>query len=280
MLPTFIVIGAAKCGTTSLCDLLGRHPDVFISTPKEPHFFSRQKDTPETRFKYESLFSGVTTESAIGEGSTSYAHPYFIGLAARGIHSSIPSCRLIYMVRHPLRRLESDWKMKRHERRTPASINLAVSEDRRLKLHGMYWKNLQVYRAMFSDEQLLIVFLEDFSKDPERELARCFEHIGVDSQYRPENASSPRNTAQNRRQDGRAARLLRLLPFFDQLKESIPPSWVTAAKELLTRKKEYDVVWDEEVLRALENQYVRDSQRLLSFCDKPLNYWDLGRTGD
>lgn len=42
--PTFFVIGAAKAGTTSLCELLGAHPEVFFSDPKEPQFFTERYD--------------------------------------------------------------------------------------------------------------------------------------------------------------------------------------------------------------------------------------------
>ena len=78
MLPNFIVIGAAKCGTTSLCDLLGAHPDVFMSTPKEPRYFSHSNEGHRTLDWYESLFGEVTDQSAIGEGSITYTHPDLI----------------------------------------------------------------------------------------------------------------------------------------------------------------------------------------------------------
>ena len=81
MLPNFLVIGAAKSATTSLCELLGQHPDVFILDPKEPHFFTRHY---ELGWKwYKSLFSNAGSYERIGEGSTSYSqkglYPGLIG---------------------------------------------------------------------------------------------------------------------------------------------------------------------------------------------------------
>ena len=70
MLPNFIVIGAPKCGTTSLCHLLGNHPQVFMSKVKEPHYFGR-KDPTKTLLWYEEHFVGAEDKKAIGEGSTS-----------------------------------------------------------------------------------------------------------------------------------------------------------------------------------------------------------------
>lgn len=70
--PTFLVIGATQCGTTTMCDLLAAHPDVFMTSPKEPHFYSRLATFPQRRDQKE-----------------------------------LPDARLIYMIRHPVRRLES-----------------------------------------------------------------------------------------------------------------------------------------------------------------------------
>ena len=180
LLPNFIVIGAAKCGTTSVCDLLGAHPQVYMSDPKEPCYFSHMDDEVRTRAWYESLFADVHDERAVGEGSTAYTHPDVIETTAARIRADIPDCRLIYMVRHPVRRLESDWRMRLHEGWTPDSISEAVQQQPTLVSHGLYWQNLSVYRALFSDEQILVVFLEDFMRNPDAELARCFAHIGVD----------------------------------------------------------------------------------------------------
>jgi len=58
--PNFFVIGAMKSGTTSLCDLLAEHPDVFVSNPKEPGFFSIADPTAEQLRAYERLFEGAS----------------------------------------------------------------------------------------------------------------------------------------------------------------------------------------------------------------------------
>jgi hypothetical protein len=57
--PTFMVIGVAKCGTTSLCDLVASHPDVFVTNPKEPHYFSRMTSVERRREWYRSLFEAA-----------------------------------------------------------------------------------------------------------------------------------------------------------------------------------------------------------------------------
>ena len=72
MKPTFIVIGAAKAGSTTLCQLLRQHPDVFMSPVKELHYFSFDGAWAKGRAWYESCFEGADGEAQVGEGSTSY----------------------------------------------------------------------------------------------------------------------------------------------------------------------------------------------------------------
>lgn len=124
-----MVIGCRKCGTTNLCRLLGDHPDVFMTNPKEPQYFSRLSNFDRDRDWYASLFAGAESYIARGEGSTTYTFPRRIELAAPRIHEAIPDCRLIYIVRHPIRRLESDWKSRVREGRARTSINEAVESD-------------------------------------------------------------------------------------------------------------------------------------------------------
>ena len=76
MKPNFLVIGAMKCGTTSLCSLLGQHPDIFMSNPKETYFFSNDEVYQRGSSWYESIFLGSENKIAIGEGSTNYSKKY------------------------------------------------------------------------------------------------------------------------------------------------------------------------------------------------------------
>src|SRR6266853_3737037 len=112
-MPNFLVIGAAKCGTDSLCNYLGQHPDVFISPNREPNFFVAEghdvipyhgpgdvvalKDMWTSNLAdYQSLFSDVTTETAVGESTTWYIYDED---APIGIRHHIPEAKLIAVLR-------------------------------------------------------------------------------------------------------------------------------------------------------------------------------------
>lgn len=89
LLPNFIVIGAPRCGTTSLFEYIRQHPDIYLPSQKELHYFSYvhlRKNCygpgddlvlarlPATFFEYQAHYAAVTTESAIGEISPSYLY--------------------------------------------------------------------------------------------------------------------------------------------------------------------------------------------------------------
>src|SRR5215210_8660249 len=102
MLPNLLIVGAAKCGTSSLHRYLDEHPEVSMSRPKETNFFVRD-DWREQVAWYESRFP--TPAPTRGEASPSYSlFPYFRGVPER-VHSLVPEAKLIYLVRDPLARL-------------------------------------------------------------------------------------------------------------------------------------------------------------------------------
>lgn len=101
-LPNFFIVGAPKCGTTSLADWLAQHPAIFLSTPKEPHFFSSDlanRNVPDWD-AYRRLFRGVKPgHEAVGEASTWYL---FSEVAVPAIEARIPAPRYIVMTRDPV----------------------------------------------------------------------------------------------------------------------------------------------------------------------------------
>jgi hypothetical protein len=123
MLPNFIVIGAAKAGTTALYWYLAEHPAVFMSPVKETNFFAYGLDDagqllygiPElhqfpvtTLSEYEKLFANAGDAAAVGEASPIYLE---CPQAAGRIRTRIPDARLICGLRDPVERAYSDYLM-------------------------------------------------------------------------------------------------------------------------------------------------------------------------
>ena len=128
-LPDFLVIGAMKAGTTTLYNHLRRHPDVFVPTYKEPEFFVAEKTWERGAAWYRRLFAAAPDGAVLGEASTSYAKcTEFTGVPER-IHSLIPHVKLVYVLRHPIERIESMYEHMVLTGRESRTIDQAVLQD-------------------------------------------------------------------------------------------------------------------------------------------------------
>src|SRR5690606_33439746 len=101
-LPTFLVIGAARSGSTWISRNLARHPDVFIPKEKELHFFDQRYE--EGIEAYRAYVRAATAEKAIGEATPAYLHT---PAAAARIRAHLPDVKLIACLRDPIDRLYS-----------------------------------------------------------------------------------------------------------------------------------------------------------------------------
>lgn len=275
--PNFFVIGAEKAGTTSMCELLGQHPDVFFSQPKEPNFFTRPVGECDSLEWYESLFASAGGYKLVGEGSTTYSKcQTYPGTAGR-IASYAPDARLIYIVRHPLQRIESQWIQRRSMSiATPGNFSVAVREDPVLLDASLYWKNLSAYRDYFDDSQILLLFLEDLKSDPHTTIDACFRFLQLEPDIDLNDVERPRNTAVEKREDGSVLQVARRLPLFTELRDRFAPHSVRLMlKTLLTKPIGERPEWDDNTRLWFVEQIADDNARLLEFAGKPKSFWNL-----
>jgi hypothetical protein len=198
MLPTFIIIGAAKCGTTSLSAYLRRHPQVFVTEPKEPHFFSH-------RWKmglawYEGLFQGSDTHPARGEASTSYTQaPHPQGVPER-IASVVPDAKLIYLLRNPVERIRSQYVHFVDRGREDRPLHQAVAENPIYLDSSRYAFQIETYLEHFDRQRLLVLSSEDLRHNRRAVLRRVFDFIGVDPQVEVPDLDRELNRSADKRQ--------------------------------------------------------------------------------
>ena len=109
-LPNLIIIGAAKCGTTTLHASLDRHPDVFMSEIKELNYFSGDfgwSNANNGLNWYSAQFSDGEKHKIRGESSVSYSRWDSVDHSMPAIYSVVPNARLIFLVRDPIERIKS-----------------------------------------------------------------------------------------------------------------------------------------------------------------------------
>lgn len=175
-LPNLIVIGAMKCGTTSLHHYLARHPEIAMSRDKELDFFVAERNWVKGAGWYASRFSA---EARIrGESSPSYtAAGRFSGVPAR-MHALVPDARLVYMVRDPVERLVSHWVHSVAAGRESRPLAEAVQHDRYLD-RSSYWRQISAYLEHYARERILVVAMEELADNRAGTLRQVYEFLEI-----------------------------------------------------------------------------------------------------
>lgn len=224
MLPTFIVIGAQKAGTSSLWQYLNDHPEVFVTIDKEPKFFVKERAWERGLPWYEGLFDNAGTAKARGEFSTDYTcFPIYSGVPAR-MALIVPDVKLIYILRNPLERMRSAYAYGLWQGTETRRIEEALLVDSRYHIQSQYALQIEQYAEYFSPSQMLLVTSENLRLQRRETMSRIFSFIGVDPTFVPANLIEDFNTAQGRTRPRAWARLLGDAIIRTHLDEHMPSS--------------------------------------------------------
>jgi hypothetical protein len=201
--PDFLIVGAARSGTTSLYRYLRQHPDVFLPDFKEPDFFVTEESARGVRTlaEYERLFRGAT-QKAIGEASVGYLPDPG---AARRIRETLgPGTRIVALLRDPV---EAAWSLWNHTVRT-AGETLSFAEALAAepgRLSGeipvppggapprtyaylervRYAPQVRRFLDEFGPARVHVAIHEEFFADPAPAYAAVCRFLGVDDGHRP-----------------------------------------------------------------------------------------------
>lgn len=190
--PNLFVVGAVKAGTTSLWTHLDAHPDVFMSRPKEPHFFSRAKAPANPVVKdpveYAALYARGAAHRYRGDASPSYLwDPDSPGR----IKEAVPDARIIISLRDPVERAYANYLGHIRHGLDPRPFHDAVRAelaDADVDLtaipapyvtRGFYDEQVHRYLDAFGDATLILLF-EEFVADVRGTMHRVFEWLSVD----------------------------------------------------------------------------------------------------
>ena len=188
-LPDFLIIGAAKAGTTSLYEHFRAHPEIFMPRLKEARFFSydgrgnKVKFPVQTLEEYTALFEGVSGEKAVGE-----ATPHYLTWpeAAGRIRDLLPEARLIASLRNPVDRSFSIYQMNQRNHAANVDVPYARAMKTEPYLQDGSAAHLERFLALYPREQLRIILLEDLEARPKATLAGLFGFLGVDTAFVPD----------------------------------------------------------------------------------------------
>jgi hypothetical protein len=292
-LPTFVIVGAAKAGTTALYWYLNEHPQVFMSPLKETNFFAfgldehgapRYGDPELHRFpirsleEYTALFADAADAVAIGEASPIYLE---CPDAAGRIRDVLPAATIVCVLREPVDRAYSDYQMYLRargrrldpERDLRPSAAWAQPDSHWLRI-GRYREALGRYYDRFPSEQIEVILFDDLRRDAAGTVGALFRRIGVDPTFVPDldtphNVGGvPSNMALERVLTSRTLRRM--------LEPVIPRRLADAARRLRTRNLTKAPTLPAEMRERMSRWFVDDIRATSQLIGRSLDDWLVG----
>lgn len=276
--PDFLIIGAMKCATSSVATYLEAHPNIDMVSEREPRYFSNDANYAKGADWYSAFFADFSGDRLRGEGSNDYAAGGRFPDCAPRIAQDLPDVKLIYMVRHPVKRIISAWTQYRADSAdfVPATLDEAiVARADYLIDQSLYWDNLQRYRTHFDDSQIFVGFMEDLSRDPLAFWEALCRFLGLAPA--PQADLIHANPAQKKRLPSRTYSALNRNMAVRAGKTLLPTGVKRyMRKRLFTRSVEEalsDARFSSKVQTQLEAQLRPDALALLAHCNKPVDFW-------
>ena len=215
-LPDFVVVGAPKAGTSSLARYLSLHPDIHMSSPKEPNFFNEARHYGRWNrgiLWYRTQFR--SGKAVCGEASPGYAAWPARPHVAERMRATIPAAKLIYLVREPLGRLRSHYLMQVRQGRFEGSFDAFTSSlaAADAQCASRYGTQLRHFLEFYPGERILIVESAGLATRREETMASIFRFLGVDDSFCSGGFAEEYNSnADKTFPDERGVRLLRSAP--------------------------------------------------------------------
>lgn len=262
--PDFIIIGAMKCGTSTLATQLGDQAGLFMTTPKEPNYFSDETVYSRGPGWYAALFEAAREGDIRGEASTHYTKRPTYPKTLDRMAAALPEIRLVYMIRNPLDRLISHYIHEWSEARISGALDEAVEEVGDLVDYGRYGWQIAPFIETYGKEAVLLTSLERLAAEPQAELDRIARHIGHTGPVRWNDGIEAQNVSSERVRKLPMHELLVDHPVATALRRNLVP------KALRTRIRDARRMAERPRLsaareRALENRFAEDRALLAGF---------------
>lgn len=221
--PDFIVIGAMKSATTTLHEQLARQSGIFMCQPKEPNFFSDDEVYRRGWGWYESLFRAAAPSDLRGESSTHYTKLPTYPRTVERMRRDLPRLRLIYVIRHPVDRLVSQYVHEVTVGRISVSLGEAVERHPVLMDYGRYSMQLQPYLDAYGPGLVLPVFFPRLVGHSQAELERIGRFLGCEVPVGWDAALEPQNQGRARLRPSPVREVLVQAPVLTSIRQRVMP---------------------------------------------------------
>lgn len=296
--PNFIIIGAAKSGTTALYHYLEQHPQIYMSPKKETNFFALEAeklyfpDAPQVKrtqkpidniTAYCDLFRGVADETAVGEASPWYL--YHPGVPER-IQHYLPDAKLIAILRNPVERAYSHFLNSVRDGAEPFTDFAQALQEEEVRVHnnleplrwhyqqmGFYYVQVKRYFETFDRNQIRIYLYDDLKDGPTGLLQDIFQYLAVDDTFAP-NMSTRFNMSGFPKSQALHTFLKKKHPIKSVLKPFLPKELrLQITSNLQNRNLEKPAPLSLEMRQRLVELYREDILKLQDLIQRDLAKW-------
>lgn len=296
--PNFVVIGAPKSGTTSLYYYLKQHPDVFLPTQKELHYFSYEPLKANAKgpgdeltlsalcsseAQYLAHYSAVANQKAIGDISPSYL--YYA--TQEKIKTTLGDVKIIVMLRNPIDKAYSQYMHMIRDQCETLAFHDALQQEQERRAQGwsdiwryaessLYADKLLGFRDCFGTTNVHIILFDDFTAEPQRVIKETLTFLGID-------ADVPINTKEiyNRTGEVKSKVIARFLSrpniFKELIKKCTPNAWrIKLRLKIMNKNTASKPEIDLTAHNYLKSYFKNDVAKLENILGRKLNWLDDG----
>ncbi|MEP2023978.1 MAG: sulfotransferase [Reichenbachiella sp.] len=292
--PNFLIAGLPKCGTTSMHHYLKHHPQIFLPSQKELHYFTHDilsknvqgpRDAAVNKYhaanwdQYAQFYSFVDKEIAIGDVSPSYAsYPECFPI----IKEKLGQVKVIVLLRDPINRAYSNYLHLVREKREKLSFEQAMSEEENRQKQGYsdFWR--YAYNSTYSDkvqaikdsfDEVLVIPFELFVADKYNQLTRIFKFLGIQSDFIPPNIEERFNEGGTYQDNAITSFLHGHSPVKDFIKKVIPVDYSSFKAKILSKFRKANPQLQDDTIRKLIPFFKSDVLRLKKELGVDISLW-------
>jgi len=175
----FMILGAQKCGTSTLYKILREHPGIISCKKKEPHFFSKTIDWRKKLGEYEQLYE-QKNGALYFEASTSYTfYPHNNLKISEDLFEYNPQMKFIYLVRNPIERIVSRYMHAYQRGYTNLSIEKEIVKNSSVFDATRYYTQIQPFINRFGRDNVLLIDFDDLIKERKKTIQSVSTFLGV-----------------------------------------------------------------------------------------------------
>jgi hypothetical protein len=276
-LPNLLIIGAGKAGSTLIWDILRKHPDIEMSRVKEPDFFSVTSNWERGLNWYRTNFNNSLLKYTryLGEASNSYSAIDFYPHTIQRILSVMNDVKILYTVRNPCRRIESDWMESVLTNPSSESFSSYLRNHHLSAAKNRYLTNYCAYSNAFGSQNIHVIFFEELLEQPSIVLSQLYHFLDLQSACPSMNfLPEPQGATSGSLRVPSFARSIRSSRFYNSFSRLFPDLLRKPVLKLISKKKNVSrPVWSTLDLEYFKSTYFSQSLEFLALHGRDSNLW-------